>query len=132
MYEDNPDVIELRNKIDGINRNIEAKKRELGMEDGHIVDSIDDLVCPYHDKSVFNKSMIRNSQKYSSKDGLHIFYCSECADESPAKKGSEAYECQNCGIVKGEPFEKLFTRNSMNGIRYNCKVCDRAVGEYIW
>ncbi|MCK5026213.1 MAG: hypothetical protein KAS15_06470 [Nanoarchaeota archaeon] len=132
MYESNPDVIEMRNKIGGIKRDIETKKMELGIQDGHIVESIDDLVCPYHDKPEFNKILIRNSQKYSSKDGLHIFNCSKCADESPAKKGSEAYECHNCGIVKGEPFEKNFTKNSMDGIRYHCKVCDNAVGEYTW
>ena len=103
---------ELAMNIILMQQRIEQAKKE-----GRIVKTLDELSCDKHPHSKFiiGEQRIPGSHKifvgkkgYEFKPGgLEIYFCGECGEDPVTQfpgvpnNSTMAYECSNCGIVKG-------------------------------
>ncbi|HLD55058.1 MAG TPA: hypothetical protein VJB35_02235 [Candidatus Nanoarchaeia archaeon] len=101
--------------------------------------SIDKIICDKHPDSKFKQiGIIPNSDIFKSmNDGngtlgksLNIYCCDSCE----GRKVTLAYECFNCGIVKGvTKINEVIPSKDLGGRQtdeYFCKQCNIKLGEF--
>ena len=133
---------ELLGKKHKVENQILQRKKEIAIEKGLVVKSILELKCEEHPNAIFEATeKIRDSFAYApgkEKRHLDIYTCIGCKEKKFNK--TQAYDCPNCGIVKGkfntdsytsdpESWEHLAGRE---GEHYHCTICDTQLGEDYW
>jgi hypothetical protein len=128
---------------------IRMQKKEIAKKEGKIFDSIDQLVCDKHPKAAFKiAGEIPGSIHYVTMKHLNIYVCELCSSDEHFKdldfldmmSGSNAHDCNECGIVKGSvavmryssPREAWMSMAGREGNHYLCKVCGDQLGHRYW
>lgn len=138
-------------------KKINEQLKKIAIEKGEIVQSVEDLKCPHHPDAKFIKAKeIENSYIFAARKkgekktaGLAVYGCEVCLKECKIGQGllgsippgaSTAYECPECGIVKGiyatehyrsseESWRNLAGRE---GNHFFCRICNAPIGFYHW
>lgn len=124
---------------------IRERKKEIAIEGGQVVRSIDDLTCKEHSGAAFRvlgaiPSSHSGNLRGEGKEGRNVYECETCTGSDNKVIKSKAYDCPNCGIVVGE-YEIRPYRSSpeswrqlagREGDHYYCRVCDTFLGAHYW
>lgn len=117
-----------------IETQINERIKEIATEAGEIVGSVEELKCLRHPRAKFEQTRTLNGCQKETR----VFACKECLEESKKEKNekmailqifitSEAYECPNCGIVKGRYGER-YHKFDKDETHFHCRICGLAIG----
>ena len=113
---------DLRKKRARLDKLIRTTEIEEAKQKGLIVNLIDDLVCEKHPNSKFEGIEIGGA---IINPEIKKYVCKDCKYEGHPH--TQAYDCPECGIVKGEytssPYDNLGPLSGTAGLNYNCRLC---------
>jgi hypothetical protein len=120
-YREQKDELESREKslletLEYTRIEIKKANKRILFAEGKLMEKPEDIVCIKH-ATPFEE--IGDSEHYN----CLTFGCPEC-------KTTEAYECRDCGIVKGRPKESPLPKKIYGDDAkiYSCSICDRYLG----
>lgn len=130
------DLYSERAKIDS---QILAETVRLVREKGLAFESLEDLVARHPGAQVVRDGFIKESYSIKS-PGQGLAKYSLNGVKVKVKDGekviTEAYDCDNCGIVLGEYLSKPYDDHGplcgSEGNEYSCKICGARLGRHAW
>lgn len=117
-------ISSIENEIKKNKEDLKNAKREKAMEDGILFSKPDEIICKLH-----TIPYVKMGDNREDAEPPIEFGCPECRFPS-------AYECPECGIVKGRyKTEEHDDRRNLAGTageEYFCRICGKMLGRYIW
>jgi len=130
---------------------IREQKKKIAILKGEIVKFVKDLRCERHPNARFvrmqkiDNSFLFATRKKEKIKELWIYACKECLKEVKTEKISSgemstAYQCPNCGLVKGAYNVKHYRSSEESwralagreGHHYYCRICHSQIGYHYW
>lgn len=123
-------MLNLKEKLDRfyiqqeeLMKDITKTRIQIAKQEGEVVSSIDDLICPKHSPTSF---IIIGEIPFSKEKfgkALKVYECASCKEGNENPK-TGAYDCPDCGVVYGNP-KHHYTPGLNEFSIFWCSICDK-------